>query len=92
MVDFTRQYFLEETTDGTNVQALVHAAQNGVGPSYFPPVQVKSVFIVHVGGTRGVPSSTDHSMKIHVRITWTVEVIRTCICLFLFYVEIQGRV
>ena len=47
-------------------------------------VQVKYVFIVHVGGTRCVTSSTDHSMTIHVRITLTVEVIRTCICLFLF--------
>ena len=47
-------------------------------------VQVKSVFIVHVGGTRCVTSSTDHSMTIHVRITLTVEVIRTCIFVFLF--------
>ena len=43
---------------------------------------VKSVFIVHVGGTRCVPSSTDNIMKRHARITWTVEVIRTCIFLF----------
>ena len=47
-------------------------------------VQVKYVFIVHVGGTRCVTSSTDHSMTIHVRITLTVEVIRTCIFVFLF--------
>jgi len=45
---------------------------------------VKSVFMIHVGGTRCVPSSTDHTMKIHVRITWTVECIRTCI----FYILI----
>ena len=32
---------------------------------------------VHVGGTRGATSSTDNIMKIHVRITLTVEVIRT---------------
>ena len=51
--------------------------------------QVKSVIIVHVGGTRCVTSSIDHSMKIHVRITLTVEFIRTCIILFLFYVAIQ---
>ena len=31
---------------------------------------VKSVFIVHVGGTRCVTSSTDHIMKIHARITF----------------------
>ena len=38
---------------------------------------VKSVFIVHVGGTRCVTSSTDNNMKIRARITLTVEVIRT---------------
>jgi hypothetical protein len=48
--------------------------------------------IVHVGGTRCGTSSTDHYMKIHARITLTVECIRTCIVLFLLYVEIQGRV
>ena len=43
---------------------------------------VKSVFIVHVGGTRCVTFSTANNMKIHVRITLTVECIRTCIFLF----------
>jgi len=43
---------------------------------------VKSVFIVHVGGTRCVTSSTTNNMKIHVRITLTVECIRTCIFIF----------
>ena len=43
---------------------------------------VKSVFMIHVGGTRCVTSSTDNIMKIHARITLTVEFIRTCICLF----------
>ena len=47
---------------------------------------VKSVFIVHVGGTRYVTFSTDNIMKIHVRITLTVEVIRGYILRFLFYV------
>ena len=46
----------------------------------------KSVFIVHVGGTRCVTSSTDNIMKIHAGITLTVECIRTCICVCLFYV------
>ena len=45
-------------------------------------VYVKSVFIIHVGGTRCVPSSTDNIMKIRARITWTVEFIRTCIFIF----------
>ena len=47
---------------------------------------MKSVFIVHVGGTRYVTFSTDNIMKIHARITLTVEFIRTRIFLFLFYV------
>ena len=53
---------------------------------------VKSVFMIHVGGTRCVTSSTDHIMKIHFRITLTVEFIRGYIFKFLFYVSIQGRV
>ena len=40
---------------------------------------VKSVFIVHVGGTRDVTSRTNNIMKIQARITLKVEVIRTCI-------------
>ena len=47
---------------------------------------VKSVLNIHVGGTRCVTSSTDKIMKIRARITLTVEFIRTCIFLFLFYV------
>jgi len=47
---------------------------------------VKLVFVIHVGGTRGVPSSTDNIMKRLARITLTVEFIRTFIFLFLFYV------
>ena len=47
---------------------------------------VKLVFIIHVGGTRCVTSSTDNSMKIRARITLNVEFIQTCIFLFLFYV------
>ena len=53
---------------------------------------VKSVFIVHVGGTRCVTSCTGNIVNIHARITLTVEVIRTCIFTFLIYVEIQLRV
>jgi hypothetical protein len=47
---------------------------------------VREVFIVHVGGTRCVTFSTDNNMKIHGRITLTVECIQTCILIFLFYV------
>ena len=47
---------------------------------------VKSIFIIHVGGTRCVTSSTDNIMKIRARITLTVEFIRGCIFIFLFYV------
>ena len=49
----------------------------------FPARIVREVFIVHVGGTRYVTSSTDNNMNIHARITLTVEFIRTCI-LFIF--------
>ena len=40
------------------------------------------ICLVHVGGTRCVPSSTDNTLKILARITWTVEVIRTCLFIF----------
>ena len=43
---------------------------------------VKLVFVVHVGGTRYVTSSTDNIMKRLARITLTVEFIRTCIFIF----------
>jgi len=48
---------------------------------------VKSVIIIHVGCTRCVTSSTDNIMKIHARITLTVEFIRTCIFYFYFMFE-----
>ena len=54
--------------------------------------QVREVFIVHVGGTRCVPSSPDPCMNRQARITLSVECIRTCIFLCLFDVEIQLRV
>ena len=44
-----------------------------------PPRDVREVFIIHVGGTRCVTSSTDNIMKIHARITLNDEFIRTCI-------------
>ena len=50
------------------------------------PRSVREVFVIHVGGTRYVTSSTDNIMKIRARITLTVEFIRTCIFVFLFYV------
>ena len=50
---------------------------------------VREVFIIHVGGTRCVTSSTDHYMKIQAWITLSVECIRTCIFLFVLYVSIQ---
>ena len=57
-----------------------------------PRCLVREVFIIHVGGTRCVTSSTDNIMKIRARITLTVEFIRTCIFIFWFYVWIQWRV
>ena len=49
-----------------------------------PHGKVREVFVIHVGGTRCVTSSTDHIMKIRARRTLIVEFIRTCIFLFLF--------
>ena len=68
----------------------VHVAPAATFRNIANIVKVRS--IVHVGCTRCVTSSTDHIMKIHVRITLTVEFIRGYIFIFLFYVEIQGRV
>ena len=45
--------------------------------------EVREIFMIHVGGTRCVTSSTDNITKIHARITLTVEFIRTCIFIFL---------
>ena len=47
---------------------------------------VKSVFVVHVGGTRCVTSRTGKNIKRRARITLTVACIRTCILIFLVYV------
>ena len=52
---------------------------------------MKSVFMIHVGGTRCVTSSTDNNMKIHVRITLTVEFIRTCIVYFYVMFEYKDE-
>jgi len=62
------------TTKGTSV---ANGGCATMGDARVNPV--REVFIVHVGGTRCGTSSTDHYMKIHVRITLTVECIRTCI-------------
>ena len=45
---------------------------------------VREVFMIHVGGTRCVTSSTDNILKRHFRITWNVECIRGYIFTFLF--------
>ena len=58
----------------------VHVAPAATFRNIANIVKVRS--IVHVGCTRCVTSSTDHIMKIHVRITLTVKVIRTRIFLF----------
>ena len=48
-----------------------------------PGTAVQRLYVksLHVGGTRCVPSSTDHIMNIQARITWTVE----CIRVFLYF-------
>jgi hypothetical protein len=65
--------------------AAMSTSDTTVVPKLLLPVR-EICIIVHVGGTRGVTSSTDHYMKIHARITLSVEFIRTCIFLFLCYV------
>ena len=62
--------------DFTDFQVLV------AGLCHVSQIRVRAVFIVHVGGTRCVTSSTDRTMKITARITLTVECIRTCIFIF----------
>jgi hypothetical protein len=47
-----------------------------------PSLAAGKVVIVHVGGPRCVTFSTDNIRNIHARITWTVEVIRTCMFVF----------
>ena len=61
---------------------VTHYGDDSPGPCQY----VKSVFMIHVGGTCCVTSSTDNNMKIHARITLNVEFIRTCIFLFLCHV------
>jgi len=46
-------------------------------------ILVREVFVVHVGGTRCVTSSTDNIMKRQARITLTVDCTRGCIVIFL---------
>jgi hypothetical protein len=66
-----------DVTDFQTVTTLTHRAINQT---------VREVFIVHVGGTRCVTSSTDNIMNIRARKTLTVEFIRTGIFVFLLYV------
>ena len=65
---------------GWDVRLVMHAlkACNDDGDLATEWLYVK-VLVVHVGGTRRVPSSTDHTMNRQARITWTVACIRTCI-------------
>jgi hypothetical protein len=53
---------------------------------------VREVFVIHVGGTRCVTSSTGNIMNIHARINLNVEFIRGYIFKCLLYVGRQGRV
>ena len=66
------------------VGLVVTFNRGGGGFIFCSHVFVKSVFMMHVGGTRCVPSSTDNSMKIRARITLTVEFIRGYIFLYVY--------
>ena len=77
----------------TLMDSLAHAPCSARGSCGDCTGKVREVFLIHVGGTRCVTSSTDNNYEhIQARITLTVECIRTCLCLFLFEVEIQLRV
>jgi serine/threonine protein kinase len=69
------------SADGLSIK-LGSLAVAGVTSALSP----RYVFMVHVGGTRCVTSSTDNIMKIHFRITLKVEFIRGYIFICLFYV------
>ena len=66
----------------TEANAIGEPPVAGLGSPVSSTVSVREVFMIHVGGTRCVTSSTDPMMKIRARITLTVECIRTCIFLF----------
>ena len=70
----------------TAIAWILRATATRGGRASRATTKVRAVFIIHVGGTRCVTSSTDHSMKRRARTTLSVEVIRTCIFVFLFYV------
>ena len=62
-----------------NIHRIALGSAGGVW-SVLRQARVREIcMIVHVGGTRCVTSSTDHTMKIQARIILTVECIRTCI-------------
>ena len=69
----------------TGICRWLNFTKSSVIPGSMSPKSryVKSVFIIHVGGTRCVTSSTDNIMKIHVRITLTVECIRVFVYVYL---------
>ena len=55
---------------------MKHVKQGRRTVALAQPTVVREVFIVHdVGCTRGVTSNTDHTMKIHARITWGVDLL-----------------
>ena len=78
---------LQETGATFETRKKEHLARDGeVAKTKTTIMKYVKSFVVHVGGTRCVTSSTANIMKIRARITWTVECIRTCVCLFLCYV------
>ena len=70
----------------TAIAWILRATATRGGRASRATTKVREVFIIHVGGTRCVTSSTDNIMKIRARITLTVEFIRTCNFIYLLYV------
>jgi hypothetical protein len=69
------------TTDSFRAQTLIgllHARD-------YPVMMVREVFIVHVGCTRCVTSSTANNMKIHARITLNVEFIYEHVFFYVYF-------
>jgi len=73
----------------SRVATVPNVRSGDVHPHHWP--QVREVFIVHVGGPRGVTSSTDNIMQM-LGSLGLLNVYEPVFFLFVLYVEIQGRV
>ena len=82
--------FLEPTPDGNVGLTAREDRRQWRHQHRRPSPQYVKVLIVHVGGTRCVPSNTDHILNRQARVTWTVACIRTC-SFYVFIVCLKTR-